>query len=738
MGYTDEKQFAHEVNEWKANEGAQSLDFIVTEDCNMRCKYCYICHKQSNKVMTFDVAKKFIDYMFSDELEFPPAIILGFIGGEPMIEVNLIDQIVDYFKFKAYIEKSEWYWNYRISITTNGVNYASPDVQKFIAKNREKLSLTITLDGTKEKHDMQRVFPDGSGTYEVIVKNIPQYINDFYPTTKVTFAHADLPLLKESIIHLWKLGIKDISANVVFENVWLENDDLIFEEQLKSLADYMIEKECYRDCSVTFFESGLGNPLGEEGKQQTICGAGLMLAIGPTGKIYPCLRYKDYSLENKKEIVIGNVDNGIDFDKVIRFRVATNLLQCDDECLNCPVATGCSHCQAQSYDTADTSTNFQRAKYICTMHKARVRANNYFYNRLYNEKAIDELIVNTSQKMYFILADDYTTYCECTNGKLTESVKVMNTNTIKRGLEYCAYNFYSPIFIHSSTNPDFSLFKGFNSSRIQHIISAQFYDEVKDFKDYILVFNKDNIDIPITNQEKCIINVEWSDVNNLSIYIIKLLNKFDRVNLNLINSSHNDNLVRYREELNKISQYLLDVWTKSGNQKEFNKITDVLFIDSQDSCSAGEKTFALSPDGKIYTCPIAYSKNEEAVGNINSYVKPTVKNQQLYSLKYSPLCKECPSTHCVRCAITNKQNTDELNIPPQHKCVSVLAEYKESEIFRDHLTEFAQGEFMPYRDLTPFPYETPYDYYSKKRHERLGFKMKGRNKYGTVQSNYQI
>lgn len=34
--------------QWKA-EDAQTITFIVTEDCNLRCKYCYITHKSSNK-----------------------------------------------------------------------------------------------------------------------------------------------------------------------------------------------------------------------------------------------------------------------------------------------------------------------------------------------------------------------------------------------------------------------------------------------------------------------------------------------------------------------------------------------------------------------------------------------------------------------------------------------------------------------------------------------------------------
>lgn len=50
--YTIGKQ----VESWKGNT-AQSLTFIVTADCNLRCKYCYITHKSSNKRMSFEVAR---------------------------------------------------------------------------------------------------------------------------------------------------------------------------------------------------------------------------------------------------------------------------------------------------------------------------------------------------------------------------------------------------------------------------------------------------------------------------------------------------------------------------------------------------------------------------------------------------------------------------------------------------------------------------------------------------------
>lgn len=154
--------------EW--NDGmAQTLTFIVTEDCNLRCKYCYVTHKSKNKVMKLETAIKFIDYILEDtKFIKSEAVILDFIGGEPLLEASLIDQICDYFKTKTYKLRNQWYWNYKISISTNGVNYSDPCVQNLILKNEGKISIGITIDGIKEKHDLQRVFPDGSGSYDIV------------------------------------------------------------------------------------------------------------------------------------------------------------------------------------------------------------------------------------------------------------------------------------------------------------------------------------------------------------------------------------------------------------------------------------------------------------------------------------------------------------------------------------------------------------------------------------------
>jgi uncharacterized protein len=69
----------------------------------------------------------------------------------------------------------------------------------------------------------------------------------------VTVSHEDLPHIKESILHLWAIGIKKININCVFEDVWQDGDDIILENQLKELADHIIKNKLYDEYECSFF-----------------------------------------------------------------------------------------------------------------------------------------------------------------------------------------------------------------------------------------------------------------------------------------------------------------------------------------------------------------------------------------------------------------------------------------------------------------------------------------------------
>lgn len=387
---------------WK--EGlAKNITFIVTKDCQLACKYCYLIGKNTKERMSWNVAQKAIDYILDHEDDFrEESVIFDFIGGEPFLEIDLIDKICDYLKTEMYRRNHHWFDSYRFSFSTNGINYHTEKVQQFIKKNPTHLSIGITIDGTKQKHDLNRIWKthemeqgdkpkpeDEKGSYEDVLKNIPLWLEQFPDAgTKVTISSADIPYIKESVLHLYSLGIHQVNINCVFEDVWQEGDDNLFEEQLLQLADAIIDNDFYKDYTCSFYSEHIGKPL-DIRHNNNWCGAGMMLSVDAAGNFYPCTRFAAYSLRNKKPLIIGNVYDGIDDNLLRPFLTLDRTTQSQLECINCKVASGCAWCQGENYDAAETDTIYQRSTAICKMHKARVRANNYYWNKLYRKLELE-------------------------------------------------------------------------------------------------------------------------------------------------------------------------------------------------------------------------------------------------------------------------------------------------------------------------------------------------------------
>ena len=379
---------------WKGGM-AKNITFIVTKDCQLACKYCYLVGKNSKERMSFKIAKQTVDYILCHEDVFKEeSVVWDFIGGEPFLEIDLIDSICDYLKIEMFRRNHHWFNSYRFSFSTNGLNYHTDKVQHFIEKNKEHLSIGITIDGTKQKHDLNRIYKQSGseerGSYDDVVKNIQLWLKQFpHAGTKVTIGSNDIPYIKESVLHLFSLGIHEVNINCVFEDVWKEGDDKRFEKQLLELADVIIDEGWYNNNTCSFFSEMIGKPLDLKRDNQNWCGAGMMLAVDAAGNFYPCTRFAGYSLRSKKPIIIGNVERGIDWNLLRPFLTLDRKTQSPQKCLECEVASGCAWCQGENYDAAKTNTIYQRSTAICLMHKARVRANNYYRNKLYRKLELE-------------------------------------------------------------------------------------------------------------------------------------------------------------------------------------------------------------------------------------------------------------------------------------------------------------------------------------------------------------
>ena len=653
-----------EMEPWKGGM-AQTITFVITQDCNLRCKYCYMTNKNNSNVMTIETGERAIDYFLTHtELFVADAVVIDFIGGEPLLEIELIDHLTDYFKLRAYELNHKWFSMYRISISTNGILYSTEKVQKYIKKNAAKLSIGISIDGTKEKNDLQRVYPDGRGTYDDIVKNIELWKKQFPgASTKVTIGHTDLPYVKESIIHLWELGLKEIPANVVFEDVWEEGDDLIFYNQLCELADYIIDNGMWIDYNTSLFSQGIGYPLTKEEMGRNSCGTGAMISVDAKGNFYPCVRFMDYSLNNYEGYITGNIYTGLDRDRVRPFHVLNVNNQSDEECISCDIASGCQWCTGYNYDQSKEGTLFERNKSICKLHKARVKANNYLWSRLSREKGVRLKQRRGGKRYLFILlANNSVSFCNY-NGEEVET-NIISEKDLYKAAEYCLDNFVTPVLVHS-INADIS-------KRAERIFRKTDYINIYPYNNIGLYCNRDIIYYDLNSISEvnkkgicCILKVQQYELNKLSEGVEKLLESYERINIHWVFDPKTMDLEKYYKQLVKISDMLLNYYNK-GHIKLINLLTDDLFNREKTNCEFGNKNYVLAPDGKVYICPIMfYEKNGIYTKELNEFQHKSIKQ---FSLEANPICKDCNIKHCKWCFSYSKVSTGEYNVPSSIQC----------------------------------------------------------------------
>ena len=362
------------------------ITFIVTQACQLRCKYCYLIGKNDKGRMSLDVAMKAIDVLFNESIVISkPYVTFDFIGGEPLLEINLISDITDYLiqKMKE-LRMYDWLNSYRINITTNGLLYKNINVQNYIAKHKEHLNVSISIDGNKIKNDKNRVYADGRGSYDDLIPNIRLWVAQWASVnTRMTISHDDLPYVNEALQHLVNCGIYNIDVNPVLEDVWFEGDDLILEEQLKMFADYIIDNSLWNKLIVTCFDGTIGYPL-KKSKKINPCGAD-MWTIDAQGNFYTCLRFAAFSLRDKPPRIIGNYKTGINLNLIRPYFVLSHeFLVNSEKCCDCDIASGCKYCPAENYDASADGTIFDRSTNICKMHRAKVNAKNYYFLLLKN------------------------------------------------------------------------------------------------------------------------------------------------------------------------------------------------------------------------------------------------------------------------------------------------------------------------------------------------------------------
>ncbi len=157
----------------------ETLYLLVTDECNLRCKYCLInnCLPQvySKTFMTWNIAKTAVDMFFANLLNNPTDTDdsfknIIFYGGEPLLNFDVIKKVVEYVKSTYQQRLVDMDGTFRFSVITNGTAITN-EVALFLGKH-EDVSVTISLDGSKEVNDKKRVTTTGNGSFDMAIKGL--------------------------------------------------------------------------------------------------------------------------------------------------------------------------------------------------------------------------------------------------------------------------------------------------------------------------------------------------------------------------------------------------------------------------------------------------------------------------------------------------------------------------------------------------------------------------------------
>ena len=320
------------------------VTLCLTHDCTLRCPYCYAGEKR-RAAMPWDVAKAAIDRTIVWQLAHYPEkdYILGFFGGEPLLEWDLLRRA------DAYAEGVARAAGLRFgrTVTTN-LTLLDREKADWLRARRYKLGLSI--DGSPAMHDANRRFPDGRGSHARCLAALP-LVEDFpapRPEIICVVTPATAPLLADGVRFLHARSALPIAINPDFTADWDAAARTALRTAYEALADDVLAS--WRAAAEPA-NGAAARPLHLvwlDGKLKALRIGGYRacdkcdpvrreLAVAPSGNLYPCPNL--VGNDDKADLRLGTVQAG--FDPAAVARALARRGNGDPACRECPAAPRC-------------------------------------------------------------------------------------------------------------------------------------------------------------------------------------------------------------------------------------------------------------------------------------------------------------------------------------------------------------------------------------------------------------
>lgn len=305
------------------------IRILTTTFCNANCDYCY--EKGFRQTyMTMETAKQVVKFI----LERPrmEILYLHWFGGEPLLNINVIDFIMD----NVYEELQNRGTKLYVYITSN----ASLINEEMVNRMRVRWHvdwIQVTVDELEDKYNDIKNYNSPNYNFTTVVKNIEILLKQgILVKLRINFDKSELEKVAKISEYFSKkfhkyytCGLLHLTPSPIFD-ISSENREEIMPSPYKSLGLYeaYIKMQSKCDNNRDLFD------LSFKGGQCYACHQGSFV-IDPEGNLFKCtVTIRDVSTN------VGTVYKGVKANKEYFKWISPNLpKQCDD-CIFLPICQG--------------------------------------------------------------------------------------------------------------------------------------------------------------------------------------------------------------------------------------------------------------------------------------------------------------------------------------------------------------------------------------------------------------
>lgn len=233
----EKKQVIYERIKRKFAGNVYHVIINPTLECNLSCWYCYEKQIPNSKISDeiLDSIKKHIELKYSEEPF--SELILSFFGGEPLLNIYSVIELLDFFKKFTNLH------NIKLAVyfTSNGTLISDKLLN---CLSDCTTSFQITLDGDSESHNKVRHFKiNKKSTYLVIIKNlkkIQEKLTDYHISIRINYNAKTLKKIDKITNDLNFLNSKKISFGL--QKVWQVKNEAISKNDLLNAIEVIFNK----------------------------------------------------------------------------------------------------------------------------------------------------------------------------------------------------------------------------------------------------------------------------------------------------------------------------------------------------------------------------------------------------------------------------------------------------------------------------------------------------------------